>query len=51
MNKQYYQSRTGFITQSALIAALYGADHDDCAYCPWSDPVQGLRSIMCAAVL
>ena len=23
MNKQYYQSRTGFITQSALIAALY----------------------------
>ena len=52
MNKQYYQSRTGFITQSALIAALYVVfDHDRCADRFWSDPVQSLRSIMRAALL
>ena len=52
MNKQYYQSRTGFITQSALIAALYVVLTMIVAPIAFGpDPVQGLRSIMCAAVL
>lgn len=52
MNKQYYQSRTGFITQSALIAALYVVLTMIVAPIAfWSDPVQSLRSIMRAALL
>ena len=49
MNKQYYQSRTGFITQSALIAALYVVLTMIVAPIAFG-PIQ-FRSIMRAALL
>ena len=51
MNKQYYQSRTGFITQSALIAALYVVLTMIVAPIAFG-PIQfRVSEVLCAAVL